>query len=98
MCCPPTAEPGSAQTYSSGSRAHLRELGVDDLILGALAGNADAIRLYERRGYRPDVALPVQVGGAGPQEPVAAVKKRRDKEVDEVGDVGAVPGLRRPDR
>jgi ribosomal protein S18 acetylase RimI-like enzyme len=33
--------------------AHLRESGVDDLILGALPGNADAIRLYERRGYRP---------------------------------------------
>lgn len=33
--------------------AHLHERGVDDLILGALAGNADAIRLYERRGYRP---------------------------------------------
>ena len=23
------------------------------MILGALAGNTDAIRLYERRGYRP---------------------------------------------
>ena len=33
--------------------AHLRELGIEDLILGALAGNADAIRLYERRGYQP---------------------------------------------
>lgn len=33
--------------------AHLRDLGVEDLILGALAGNADAIRLYERRGYQP---------------------------------------------
>jgi ribosomal protein S18 acetylase RimI-like enzyme len=32
---------------------HLHEHGVDDVILGALAGNADAIRLYERRGYRP---------------------------------------------
>jgi ribosomal protein S18 acetylase RimI-like enzyme len=32
---------------------HLHERGVDDMILGALAGNADAIRLYERRGYRP---------------------------------------------
>ncbi len=32
---------------------HLSELGVEDLILGALAGNADAIRLYQRRGYRP---------------------------------------------
>jgi hypothetical protein len=26
---------------------------VEELILGALAGNHDAIRLYERRGYRP---------------------------------------------
>ena len=32
---------------------HLHELGVEDLILGALAGNTDAIRLYERRGYQP---------------------------------------------
>jgi ribosomal protein S18 acetylase RimI-like enzyme len=32
---------------------HLREQGVRDLILGALPGNTDAIRLYERRGYRP---------------------------------------------
>jgi ribosomal protein S18 acetylase RimI-like enzyme len=32
---------------------HLRERGVDDFMLGALAGNADAIRLYQRRGYRP---------------------------------------------
>jgi ribosomal protein S18 acetylase RimI-like enzyme len=27
--------------------------GVRDLILGVLAGNDDAIRLYQRRGYRP---------------------------------------------
>jgi ribosomal protein S18 acetylase RimI-like enzyme len=33
--------------------AHLHDLGVEDLILGALAGNDHAIRLYERRGYRP---------------------------------------------
>ncbi len=32
---------------------HLADLGVDDVILGALAGNDHAIRLYERRGYRP---------------------------------------------
>jgi ribosomal protein S18 acetylase RimI-like enzyme len=32
---------------------HLHERGVEDLILGALAGNRDAIRLYERRGYQP---------------------------------------------
>jgi ribosomal protein S18 acetylase RimI-like enzyme len=32
---------------------HLHAIGVEDLILGALPGNTDAIRLYERRGYQP---------------------------------------------
>jgi len=32
---------------------HLRDRGATDLVLGALPGNHDAIRLYERRGYRP---------------------------------------------
>jgi ribosomal protein S18 acetylase RimI-like enzyme len=32
---------------------HLRARGAQDLILGVLPGNADAIRLYERRGYQP---------------------------------------------
>ncbi|WP_237572822.1 GNAT family N-acetyltransferase [Mycolicibacterium lacusdiani] len=32
---------------------HLRERGVPDVVLGALPGNHDAIRLYERRGCRP---------------------------------------------
>jgi ribosomal protein S18 acetylase RimI-like enzyme len=32
---------------------HVYERGVDDLILGALAGNADAVRLYQRHGYQP---------------------------------------------
>jgi ribosomal protein S18 acetylase RimI-like enzyme len=32
---------------------HLHGAGVKDLILGALPGNTDAIRLYERRGYQP---------------------------------------------
>jgi ribosomal protein S18 acetylase RimI-like enzyme len=31
----------------------LRQQGVRDVILGALAGNDDAIRLYRRHGYRP---------------------------------------------
>ena len=31
----------------------LSSMGIRDLILGALAGNEDAIRLYRRRGYRP---------------------------------------------
>jgi ribosomal protein S18 acetylase RimI-like enzyme len=32
---------------------HLHATGVENLILGALPGNTDAIRLYERRGYQP---------------------------------------------
>ena len=31
----------------------LRVQGVTDLMLGVLPGNAGAVRLYERRGYRP---------------------------------------------
>jgi ribosomal protein S18 acetylase RimI-like enzyme len=31
----------------------LQQQGAVDLIVGALAGNADAIRLYQRQGYRP---------------------------------------------
>ncbi|MDO3636985.1 GNAT family N-acetyltransferase [Mycolicibacterium arseniciresistens] len=31
----------------------LHEQGVKDIVLGVLSGNTDAIRLYERRGYRP---------------------------------------------
>jgi len=31
----------------------LEALGVDDVIVGALAGNEDALRLYRRRGFRP---------------------------------------------
>ena len=33
--------------------AHLQARGARDLILGVLPGNDDAIRLYQRRGYRP---------------------------------------------
>ncbi|GFG54831.1 hypothetical protein CQY20_14945 [Mycolicibacterium agri] len=32
---------------------HLHERGVNDFILGALSGNSDALRLYQRRGYQP---------------------------------------------
>ena len=31
----------------------VRHGGVTDLVPGVLSGNDDAIRLYERRGYRP---------------------------------------------
>jgi ribosomal protein S18 acetylase RimI-like enzyme len=33
--------------------SELATIGIRDLILGVLAGNDDAIRLYRRRGYRP---------------------------------------------
>lgn len=33
--------------------AEIEAQGVDDLVIGALAGNAEAIRLYERRGFTP---------------------------------------------
>jgi ribosomal protein S18 acetylase RimI-like enzyme len=33
--------------------ADLREIGVHDLVLGVLSGNDAAIRMYERRGFRP---------------------------------------------
>ena len=51
----------TAERRGEGIRSALmdaveRELaarGLDDVILGVLPGNADAIRLYERRGFRP---------------------------------------------
>ena len=57
--------------------SHLHERGVDDLILGALAGNSDAIRLYERRGYQPAWLVLVQVRGASH----AAVGSRRKEQL-----------------
>ena len=42
---------------------HLNQRGVDDLILGVLAGNQDAIRLYERRGYLPTWLYMSRFGG-----------------------------------
>jgi ribosomal protein S18 acetylase RimI-like enzyme len=43
---------GIGQRLLDGLEAALAAVGVEDLIVGALAGNA-AIRLYERHGYRP---------------------------------------------
>jgi ribosomal protein S18 acetylase RimI-like enzyme len=42
---------------------HLYAIGVKDLILGALPGNTDAIRLYERRGYQPTWLYLSRLGG-----------------------------------
>ncbi|HKP41255.1 GNAT family N-acetyltransferase [Mycobacterium sp.] len=44
---------GLGSEFLNRLEEHLHGLGVDDLILGALPGNTDAIRLYERRGYQP---------------------------------------------
>ena len=41
----------------------LRADGVSDLVIGALAGNAAAIRLYERHGYRPTWMYLSRFGG-----------------------------------
>src|SRR5829696_5235160 len=43
--------------------AELRAGGVTDLVIGALAGNVDAMRLYERRGYRPTWMYLSRFGG-----------------------------------
>jgi ribosomal protein S18 acetylase RimI-like enzyme len=44
---------GIGQRLLDGLEQALAGDGVTDLILGVLPGNTDAIRLYERRGYRP---------------------------------------------
>jgi len=44
---------GLGSVFLERLEQHLREVGCKDLILGALPGNTDAIRLYERRGYQP---------------------------------------------
>ena len=44
---------GLGSVFIDRLEQHLREVGCQDLILGALPGNTDAIRLYERRGYQP---------------------------------------------
>jgi ribosomal protein S18 acetylase RimI-like enzyme len=44
---------GLGSVFIDRLEQHLRDVGCADLILGALPGNTDAIRLYERRGYQP---------------------------------------------
>jgi hypothetical protein len=52
VCYRNTAAAGWAPSSSIDSSSTCAS-GVEDLILGALPGNTDAIRLYERRGYQP---------------------------------------------
>jgi GNAT superfamily N-acetyltransferase len=44
---------GLGSVFIDRLEQHLHGVGCTDLILGALPGNTDAIRLYERRGYQP---------------------------------------------
>lgn len=44
---------GIGTALLDGLEQELRDAGVHDLVVGALPGNAAALRLYERRGYRP---------------------------------------------
>jgi len=37
--------------------------GVDDVLIGAIVTNTDAIRLYERRGFRPAWLYLLRLGG-----------------------------------
>ena len=44
---------GIGSELLDGLERELRALGIKDVVIGSLAGNGAAIRLYERRGYRP---------------------------------------------
>jgi ribosomal protein S18 acetylase RimI-like enzyme len=46
---------------------HLHDRGVDDLILGVLPGNHDAIRLYEQHGYQPTWLYLSRLQGPNPE-------------------------------
>ena len=50
---PPYRGQGIGARLLDGLTRQLAEAGVSDLVLGALPGNTDAIRLYERHGFRP---------------------------------------------
>ena len=49
------AQRGSRHRLGADGRgdAELKSLGVDDVIVGVLPGNAGALELYRRRGFRP---------------------------------------------
>jgi ribosomal protein S18 acetylase RimI-like enzyme len=50
-CCPSTTGRGSA--LLDAVDAEFTRLGVHDQVIGVLPGNVDALRLYERLGFRP---------------------------------------------
>jgi GNAT superfamily N-acetyltransferase len=56
---------GLGSVFLERLEQHLSDVGCKDLILGALPGNTDAIRLYERRGYQPTWLYLSRFGGRG---------------------------------
>jgi ribosomal protein S18 acetylase RimI-like enzyme len=54
---------GIGTALLDGLERALAEQGVVDLVLGVLPGNTDAVRLYERRGYRPTWSYLSRFGG-----------------------------------
>jgi ribosomal protein S18 acetylase RimI-like enzyme len=44
---------GIGSALMDALESELEAMGLRDVIVGAVAGNAGALRLYERRGYRP---------------------------------------------
>jgi ribosomal protein S18 acetylase RimI-like enzyme len=44
---------GIGTTLMDALDREIAALGIEDVIVGALAGNEDALRLYRRRGFRP---------------------------------------------
>lgn len=57
---------GIGTALLDGLEGALADDGVTDLVLGVLPGNIQAIRLYERRGYRPTWSYLSRFGGSRP--------------------------------
>ena len=55
---------GIGTALLDGLESALADDGVTDLVLGVLPGNTQAIRLYERRGYRPTWSYLSRFGGS----------------------------------
>ena len=65
LVLPTRAGPGSAVRCSTGSTPSWAE-GVADVFIGAVLTNTDAIRLYERRGFRPAWVYMLRLADAPP--------------------------------
>ncbi|NYJ02942.1 GNAT superfamily N-acetyltransferase [Nocardioides thalensis] len=59
---------GIGSALLTAARERMLELGVRDLWIGVVHGNADALRFYERHGLRPLMVTVASVPGAGGAE------------------------------